>query len=396
METGSPYPLDELDFTLEERQHFIKDHDEEMEYICSSLQHYLEDVEHTIDLGISHSVVSHLTYNLVLTLAKGLTDLTIYEYVRGAYLLDDDYDTTYKVWKSVHDSSNKIIPLLAKLEEENYFDDDINLEDFLADIVAPHCKLAQGYERHLNLYRRVALKSSNSLVYSLNYFLRFMVQFLSDLKVGKYDDINEEYDKVFLANYKLYKKCFWPQEGRHFRSHIESQIPHYEQLTPDYLGRLLWEEKKDFEHTPTGILWRDYYEDKKDLYFEAKRIGLNEEQWKFFFKNICRFEEYERWIEEIGFKQYVTKPEKADVIVERLKELVNAKDKPKSIMMPIRAAIDGGALERPNWDSFKNDFGKRKLKSKASFTSYTDPMKQPYVEAAFLELKNEFKRLIEE
>jgi hypothetical protein len=299
MENKSIYPLDELESTLEERREFIKDHDDEMNYICSSLKHYIEDVEHAIDMGLSHSVVSHLTYNMVLTIAKGLTDLTIYYYLRAAYMLDDEYDTTYEIWKSVYDSANEIIPLLAKLQDENYFGEDINIEEFEADIVAPTCMKAQGKENYLNIYRIVALKSSGSLIHSLAYFLRVMVNLLNDLKVGNYADFNDEYDRIYEANYKLYKEQYWPTEGRHFRAHIEQYLPHYERLTPEYLGKLLWEEQKDFEHTPTGVLWRDFFIDKKDLYFEAKRIKLNEEQWKYFFKCICRFKEYERWIEEL-------------------------------------------------------------------------------------------------
>ena len=91
MSERSPFPLDVLEFDLDERRTFINDHDEEMEYICACLSHYYEDVKHAIDYGLSHSVVSHFTYNLVLVLAKGLTSLTIYEYMRGAYLLEEDF-----------------------------------------------------------------------------------------------------------------------------------------------------------------------------------------------------------------------------------------------------------------------------------------------------------------
>ena len=89
---AGPFPLEKLEFTLEERREFIKDHKEEMNYICSSLNHYYEDLTHAIDIGLSHSVASHMTYTLVLTLAKGLTSLTVYDYLCGAYLLDEQYE----------------------------------------------------------------------------------------------------------------------------------------------------------------------------------------------------------------------------------------------------------------------------------------------------------------
>ena len=300
MDNNITFPLDELKFSLDERQEFINEHDKEMKYICSSLNHYFEDVSHAISLGVSRSVVSHLTYNLVLTLSKGLTDLVIYEYIRGAFLLADDYDTTYEIWKSVYDSSKKILPLLQKLKEEEFFaeDNDISLKDFLNDINPLDNEEDQGEQ--LNLYRLIALNSSEGLVDTLIYFLRVMESLLADFKIGVYKDLEEQYDKIYSANYKLYKRDFWPKDGRDFRPHIENNIPHFEKLTPDYLAKLLWEEKKNYEKTSIGILWRDHFEDKKDLYLEVKNNNFNEEQWKFFFKNICRFEEYNRWIEELN------------------------------------------------------------------------------------------------
>ena len=299
MEGKSPFPLDVLEFNLENRNEFIKDHDEEMKYICSALDHYYEDLSHAIELSMSHSVASHLTYTLVLTLAKGLTSLTIYEYVRGAYLIKDDYDTIYEVWESVDNSANKIIPLLAQLEEENYFDEDVNIDEFITDIVAPQCKMARGSERLLNLQRRVALKTGRSLSFTLNSYLRYLIKWLSELKLGIYTGIEEEYDRVYWANYKMYKQEYWPKEGRSFRAHIEKYMPRYEKLTPDYLARLLWDEQNDFMKNETGQLWRDFFEEKKDLYIEAKHIIKDDEQWKYFFKCICRFEEYDRWIDEL-------------------------------------------------------------------------------------------------
>ena len=40
-------------------------------------------------------------------------------------------------------------------------------------------------------------------------------------------------------------------------------------------------------------------------------------------------------------------------------------------MMPIRAAMEAGAIRRPTWDEFRAEFGEHKLKAKSSFTLYT-------------------------
>lgn len=299
MEETIGFPLDILEFNLEDRKEFIKNHNEEMIYICSSLEHFYEDLTHAVEVGLSHSVASNLTYNMVLSLAKGLTSLTIYEYIRGAYILDDEYDTVYKIWESVYDSMKKIIPLLTKLDEENYFEEDVDYEDFINDIIPPHCTKINGCKSLLNLQRRISLITGNCLVNSLICNLRYMEQWLSEFKIGIYNGLGDDYNRIYLANYKLYRKEYWTNDGRIFRSHIENHKPHFEQLTPDYLAKLLWEEQKDFEHTDTGMLWRDFFEDKRGLYFEAKRINLKEDQWRYFFKQICRFEEYEKWIEEL-------------------------------------------------------------------------------------------------
>ena len=325
MDEKSPFPLDVLEYNLDERRDFINDHDEEMEYICSCLSNYHEDVIHAIEYGLSHSVVSHFTYNLVLVLAKGLTSLTIYEYMRGAYLLEEDYNNVYKVWKSIHDSAKEIIPLLANLEEENYFDEDIEIEDFLADILPPHCDRAKGFEKLLNLHRRVSLKTGSSLINTLICYLRHMEQWLTDFKNSIYKDIMEEYDRVYWANYNLYKKEYWPKDGKNFRSHIENENYMTEEITSDYLAKRLWNEKYNFEQTPTGQLWRDYIDDKKDLYFEAKRISLNEEQWRYFFRNICRFEEYEKWIEELKHPEFIEKEYPDSVWDKIFKDNINIK-----------------------------------------------------------------------
>lgn len=299
MPERSPFPLDVLEFDLDERRTFIKDHDEEMEYICACLSHYYEDVKHAIDYGLSHSVVSHFTYNLVLVLAKGLTSLTIYEYMRGAYLLEEDFDNVYKTWKSVHDSAEEIIPLLVNLENENYFDEDVEMEDFIMDILPPHCKKAKGFEKLLNLHRRVALRTGSSLITTLSCYIRHMEQWLIDLKNGIYTNIEEEYDRVYWANYNLYKNKYWPIDGRDFRMNVQNDNFLSVEITPEFLAKCLWEEKRNFEQTPTGQLRRDFINNKKDLYYEVKRISLNEEQWRYFFKSICRFEEYQKWMEEL-------------------------------------------------------------------------------------------------
>ena len=401
MDEPVPYNLDILEFSLEDRRNLIGEHDEEMMYIYNLLHSFVADVNHAYGLKMSPSIVSHLAYNLILTLANGLTDLTVYEYLRGAYLLDDEYDTVYDIWIKFTEEFKVAYKLLESLVGFNYFDSEDDKEKFLEDILPPGTETLKSNRSLVNLERRLASINGVGLLNTLEYCLITMYNWLTDLKNGNYKGLSTDYDKIYEANYRLYRKTYWPREEKIFRKYVETIKPRSEGLNQSFLEKCLQEEKKDFLHTPVGVLWSEYGDDKKELYFEAKRIKLSEEQWKYYFKCICRFEEYERWIDELkapqprstGFRQYVIKPEKADVIVNRIKELANPKDKPRSIMMPIRAAIDAGAIERPNWDSFLFEFGENKLKSKASFTNYTDPMKQPYDDEGYNTLKKEFERL---
>ena len=97
-----------------------------------------------------------------------------------------------------------------------------------------------------------------------------------------------------------------------------------------------------------------------------------------------------------SFAALVPKPEKADVVLKRLHELVKRKKQPKDITMPIRAAIDAGAISRPTWGEFCKEFEFNTNSTwKSAYSNYTNPNKTPYEDAAFETMKNEFIRLIQ-
>ena len=84
---------------------------------------------------------------------------------------------------------------------------------------------------------------------------------------------------------------------------------------------------------------------------------------------------------------------KVDAIVGLLCQLMEGKTKPKDVMMPVRAAIEAGVIRRPTWEEFCNEFSKDRIKSKASFSDYTNPEKMPYNGADFETMKEAFKAL---
>lgn len=87
------------------------------------------------------------------------------------------------------------------------------------------------------------------------------------------------------------------------------------------------------------------------------------------------------------FSSAVVCVEKVDAIVGLLCQLMEGKTKPKDVMMPIRAAMDAGVIRRPTWEEFCSEFGEDRVKSKASFSDYTNPGKKPYVGADFDAMK---------
>ena len=94
------------------------------------------------------------------------------------------------------------------------------------------------------------------------------------------------------------------------------------------------------------------------------------------------------------FKSLVAKPECADKVVSRLHELSDGKLKPKDMLMPLRAAIEAGAIRRPTWAEYGSEFGFKRT-SKTSLSDYTDPTKNKYTdEQQFWTMVDDFRKLI--
>ena len=95
-----------------------------------------------------------------------------------------------------------------------------------------------------------------------------------------------------------------------------------------------------------------------------------------------------------GLRQFAVKQEIADSVVDKITELISMESKPKSIMRPIRAAMDAGVLYRPSWDAFVEEFGPNKVSSKSSLNDYTNPDTAPYVGKSYNTLVDVFKEFL--
>lgn len=169
-----------------------------------------------------------------------------------------------------------------------------------------------------------------------------------------------------------------------------------------------------------SLHWRAYYNTTivRQLYkiIEHKAIFTKDGEQEEIINNLCKHAEgLEDWIIEYEdseerlsdeivfslkdkklFAAAVTNPQKSEVIINHLHKLMEGKSKPKDVMMPIRAAMDVGAIRRPTDEEFYDEFGIDRVKGKSSFNHYTNPDNTPYFSADFDAMKTEIKRINEE
>lgn len=99
-------------------------------------------------------------------------------------------------------------------------------------------------------------------------------------------------------------------------------------------------------------------------------------------------------VESEDFKTLAFSPECADKVISRLHVLMSGKLKPRDVLMPLRAAIEAGAIRRPTWAEFISEFGS-KLASKTSLSGYTDPTKDKYGDdPQFWAMVDDFRQMI--
>lgn len=105
-------------------------------------------------------------------------------------------------------------------------------------------------------------------------------------------------------------------------------------------------------------------------------------------------EQTRREAEAAGLRPCVTHPDKADSVIALLHKLADRQSQPKDIAMPVRAAMDAGAIRRPTWGQFCAEFGEGKISSKSLFTKYTSTDYR-YEGQAFWHTKQMFTDILE-
>ena len=322
---ASEKPLfsDVLEFDLEDRKELIEKHKNELKYICELFNHYTKDVTHVLKYGMPKSMISNLTYNLVHNLVSCYVGLTVYDYLQTAYLIEEDYDANYKMWKDFSQRARDIEEMISKLTDVNVFNiGEPSSSENLQPLVGAEKRAPLSL---LNLQHMLSKINGESFFVALLDNIRGIEARLETIKMGINNLTDEDFETIYDANYALYVETYWPSEGKNFRHHIEENYFDDKESKIDTLTKLLRDEKYHFESNKIGALWRDYFHDKKTLYFEMRKAKIDEKRWKFFFKGICRFEEYEKWIEELKHPDVIEKEYPDSVWDKIFKDNINVK-----------------------------------------------------------------------
>ena len=287
-----------LEWNLEGRKQRMAQDIEELRHLCRQIARFPIDVKHTIEKKYSRAIISQYAYKIYVDIVTSGICVLEYSYMNTDYLIGENYDEIYEVWKNSHESIDLTINTIKQLVETNFFHGD-NVEDS-GSYVIRESDFHQGIDFNaMKEEHKYSIVNGDALLKLLYDALIGMKETMEALKNGSLFLNETEFDSIYMANYLLYRRDYWSREGEHFRQHIEQNYLRGKKSPIEILEERLKDEKNDFEHCQVGRIWRDFFYDKKELYFRMKNDGIDEEQWQYFFRAICRFEEYEKWIEEL-------------------------------------------------------------------------------------------------
>jgi hypothetical protein len=375
-------------------------YDAEIDYTLMQMRHYLEDVQHVREQNMDIAIISHLTYNLNHQLLHCYYRSDEFYEATFLFLTGDDDEKNYKYLEEFQKIGKDIKELIENFNQISLFE----IYQSRKSIVYEHPQLKIGIEGRnaslLKLERELAYMNGVQLVKCLVYLIGFVEKLLISIKNGNMFEPDEELEYVYDLNYVYYADNYWDKE--HFRHLVETNY-FIGEVTDDGLTTYYRDLVRDFESNRVGNAWKNNSDNRGQMAYELLRLSINSDQWEYFFKNVFAIEELKRWVNELrnpkkpitGLRSFVVKQEIADAVIHKISSHVNLETKPKSIVMPIRAAMDAGVMHRPSWEAFLEEYGSNKISSKSSFNSYTNPLDSPYKSASYQTLVEEFKNLLE-
>lgn len=297
-ELEQKYEGKELKYNLETRDRICLKYDAMASYILEVLEHYEFDVKSILDFGLSKSMISHLTYNLVLQLIYYLDHIQEYQYVLVYYLLDERYKTNSKYLDDFENDINTVGTLLENLESDSFFNSESYKSDYAFDKEYLKGRLGKQKKPKFRLEKSISYLNGEQLLGCAQNLLTFVRDEFYTIKNGTTYYKMDFFAQVYDLNYLHYAKKIWPTKREQFRSHIANDLLRGD-VTADRLDKEYRDISKDFRTNKMGEIWEKCSPDKGKIGYEMKLNATNNVQWDYFFSNIFKMEEIDRWIEEL-------------------------------------------------------------------------------------------------
>lgn len=271
--------------------------DYEVEYTIMQMKNYLYDVQHAREQNLDISVISHLTYNLILQLSHCYNRAVEYNDATRLFLVGDLYQLNYDHLNEFQKHSTGIRELIDNLNEISLFE---IYQSCLGDIFGNHYKNGLKIEKKklLNLEKELACMNGVQLLKCLVFLIDLTEKELIDIKNGLTYIPDDYLEFVYDLNYVFYSDNYWVEEKDHFRNHVKSNEL-MDEVTPEGLANYYRHILHDFKTNEPGRIWERYSDEKVALAYELYRLPLSIKQWEYYFSNIFKMEDLKRWINEL-------------------------------------------------------------------------------------------------
>jgi len=289
----------ELKYSLEERQIIIKQFQDEMKSIISTLRNYVSELKYMVDNKLDVSAITHLTFGVDSHLLNAFPVIYKYRECIVMYLLDDNYQMNHDLWNELKNIAEELIKNMNRVKDQRlYYDHYEPAYDFFE-----HRITQEGLLKFPDCYTELIQEIDCSrytgmdLMNVLNVALSHIRDLMTDIKDSSNYYENDTLEKIYNLNYDLFVRMYWPEIEKGFRSHVTAIQKG--QINEECLYERRSSEILTFEGNSLGIIWRDFEHDKANLALKLKNKSLSDDKWKTYFNAIKRFDEYDKWIDEL-------------------------------------------------------------------------------------------------
>lgn len=327
----------------------------------------------------------------------------------------------YDDWCKSIDKTKNAIQSVVKSYKFVEQVDSTDFNDYLKEML----RLEATDHQTLVALERQLTNGEKTLLNTLEMSFDYLLEILNVLQTTLTGDRSDVLAMLYMQAEARYKKNVWEQteRGRYLKHLENTKFPWGYEPTVEQLRKLYGDTFNEFSQTKLGKIYDEFRDD--DLVALALGISHAEcstDELNEFFKQTHRLRELKLLAEKkekglnifsdtevpivvqeeqikpvmSSFSSAVIVASKAPQVIILLRQLMESKTKPKDVLMPVRAAMEAAVIRRPTWEEFCQEFGSYRLKSKTSFSDYTNPDNKPYAGADFEMMKDKFRRLVTE